>query len=230
MPTIMPAASPSRDQRWFELVLVLFIAFGSSFINSLFIMVQGPGTMASQQATRMASGILHEIICLALLGYILFRRGKKIRDLGLNWSILQVFTGLGLAVVAYIVYTLVGYLIYTIQRHLAIPESFHTPLQIFGHATWMMLLYSCINPFFEELIVRAYLMTELRELTGSWTIAVTASALIQASYHLYYGWSTATAIFFQFLVFSIYFARSRKATPLITAHAIFDLWSAIRMW
>jgi len=89
--------------------------------------------------------------------------------------------------------------------------------------------FALINPFFEELIVRAYLMTEVKSLTGSWTVATALSVIIQWSYHLYYGWDGSLSIAFTFLVFSIYFARTRKATPLIVAHGLLDLW-ALAYW
>jgi membrane protease YdiL (CAAX protease family) len=94
----------------------------------------------------------------------------------------------------------------------------------------MALPFAFLNPFFEELIVRAYLMSELTELTGSRLLAVAISVLIQSSYHLYYGWEGAIALSFQFLVFAIYYARTRKAVPLIIAHGFFDVYWLIRLW
>ncbi len=86
-----------------------------------------------------------------------------------------------------------------------------------------------MNPFFEELIVRAYLMTEVRTLTGSWILSAALSVVVQSSYHLYYGWGGAIALSFLFLAFSIYYARTQRATPIIIAHGIFDFLALIRM-
>ncbi len=94
----------------------------------------------------------------------------------------------------------------------------------------MAIPYSLLNPFFEELIVRAYLMTEVRALTGSWMLATALSVVVQFSYHLYYGWEGAIALSFLFLVFSIYYARTQRATPIIVAHGIFDIWGLVRMF
>ena len=87
-----------------------------------------------------------------------------------------------------------------------------------------------LNPFFEELIVRAYLMTEIRELTGSAWLAGAASVALQTAYHLYYGWERALSLGFLFLAFSIYYATRRKATPIVVAHGIFDIWGLVRLW
>ncbi len=86
-----------------------------------------------------------------------------------------------------------------------------------------------LNPFFEELIVRAYLMTELKFLTGSWAVAGIVSVLLQASYHLYYGWSRASTLVFLFVVFAIYYARKRKDTPIVVAHGVFDLIGFVQL-
>ena len=65
----------------------------------------------------------------------------------------------------------------------------------------MAVPYSLLNPFFEELTVRAYLMSEVQDLTGSMNLAAFLSVVVQFSYHLYYGWTGAIALSFQFLIF-----------------------------
>ncbi|MGO9543681.1 MAG: CPBP family intramembrane glutamic endopeptidase [Rhodomicrobium sp.] len=109
-------------------------------------------------------------------------------------------------------------------------HSGSTVRDIFGRPSIMAIPYSLLNPFFEELIVRAYLMTEVRALTGSWMLATALSVVVQFSYHLYYGWEGAIALSFLFLVFSIYYARTQRATPIIVAHGIFDIWGLVRMF
>jgi membrane protease YdiL (CAAX protease family) len=87
-----------------------------------------------------------------------------------------------------------------------------------------------LNPFFEELIVRAYLMTEVLDLTGSSSLAVALSVAVQFSYHLHYGWVEAISLSFQFLVFALYYALSRRALPVIVAHSLFDISDLVRLW
>jgi membrane protease YdiL (CAAX protease family) len=90
--------------------------------------------------------------------------------------------------------------------------------------------FSLLNPFFEELIVRAYLMTEVMELTGSSTLAVALSVGVQFSYHLYYGWVGAISLSFFFLVFALYYVRSSCALPVIVAHGFVDVYALLRLW
>jgi Type II CAAX prenyl endopeptidase Rce1-like len=69
-----------------------------------------------------------------------------------------------------------------------------------------------VNPFYEELIVRAYLMTELLDFTASPLLAIFASVAVQFSCHLYYGWLIGTGLSAGFLVFSCIICAA--ATPL----------------
>ena len=97
----------------------------------------------------------------------------------------------------------------------------------YSNPSSMIIPFSLLNPFFEELIVRAYLMTEIAGLTGSYALAVAVSIAVQLSYHLYYGWAGVAALFFQFLIFSLYYARWKRALPVIIAHGFFDMSAAL---
>jgi membrane protease YdiL (CAAX protease family) len=61
----------------------------------------------------------------------------------------------------------------------------------FAHPSVVAIPFSLLNPFFEELIVRAYLMSEVIDLAGSPAFAVALSVAVQFSYHLFYGWAGA---------------------------------------
>jgi len=220
-----PAPADNRRLRGFELGLVLLVAFGNFFLNSFsyFAGVRAPIPANSSQNMRWTAALIQEAIALLLLGYVLSRRKLRIRDLGLRWSFRELRPGVLVAVASYTAYT-VGYLaLNALHRRLfgsaARDVNLHS---IFGFATIMMLVFSLLNPFFEELIVRAYLMTEVKNLTGSWFLAALVSTAVQISYHIYYGWTMALALGFQFLVFSIYYARTQRAMPVVFAHGVFD--------
>jgi membrane protease YdiL (CAAX protease family) len=80
-----------------------------------------------------------------------------------------------------------------------------------------------ISPVFEEMIVRAYLMSETIALTGSSALAILASVLLQTSYHLYQGLPYALSAGIIFLIFSVYYARTQRIVPVILAHLIWDI-------
>ena len=220
----------SKRKRWFELLLILLFAFSNSLLGSLFVLFTKNNTATSSADMHSLTGLVHETLCLALLGYVLSRRGLRLQSLGLRWSVRLLFIGFGLAIIAYHTYVLSAVIAVISQNlfhvHLGVSHTFQ---QIYQHPTWLSFPFFLLNPFFEELIVRAYAMTEIKALTGSWVAAVIASTIIQASYHLYYGWYDAFTLSLQFLVYSIYFARTRQVTPIVVAHGIFDVWGLIQM-
>ena len=123
--------------------------------------------------------------------------------------------------------TLIQVFHYSIYRSLATGP---TSNDFFAHPSPAAIPYSLLNPFFEELIVRAYLVTEVIDLTGSSTLAVALSVAVQFFYHLYYGWAGAISLSFLFLALALYYARSRCAFPVIVAHGFFDVYALIRLW
>jgi membrane protease YdiL (CAAX protease family) len=220
-----------KGLRWFEICLVLVIAFGSYFLTSLSVLEHGTSALPHLQNERWIIGIFQELIGLGLLRYVLLRRGIGFRQLGLRWSFREVGAGLLVAAASYLIYT-VGYSIVHAISHGIFPTSVSAVKfqDIFAHPSILAVLLFLLNPFFEELIVRAYLMTEIRELTGSWAAATVISVAVQTSYHLYYGWEGALSLAFQFLVFAVYYATTRRATPVIIAHGIFDIVGLLQLW
>jgi membrane protease YdiL (CAAX protease family) len=217
--------------RWFEVSLVLLISFGNSLFNSLYILSHGPNAAPRMSNARVLLGMLSEATSLALLGYVLWRRGRRFSDIGLRWSFRDLGVGAIVLVVSYLLYAAGSYALFFVHYWLVGTRIMGpSAKQIFGHPSIAFLPFSLLNGFFEELIVRAYLMTEVFELTGSKALAVLLSVLVQFSYHLYYGWWRAIAISFLFVAYSLYFARWRRALPIIFAHECFDLWALIRLW
>jgi len=105
-----------------------------------------------------------------------------------------------------------------------------TAIDFFGHPSVASIPLFLLSPIYEELIVRAYLMTEVIELTGSSALAVALSVGIQFSYHLYYGWAGALSLSLFFLALALYYARSRSVLPVIIAHGFVDVYVLIRLW
>lgn len=216
--------------RWFELALLLSIAFGHYIFTSLHVLITGQVNVSSPDF-RWAMSLFQEVTSVLLLGYILSRRKVQFADLGLRWSFRDLPRGVGVAIGSYCAYYLGYVAVHSI--HYAIFGAVHsgmTAQAIFGHTGVVAIPFALFNPFFEELIVRAYLMTEIKELTGSATLSVAMSVFVQTAYHLYYGWEGALSLGFSFLVSAIYYARTRRATPIILAHGAFDLFALLRLW
>jgi len=231
-PTVpLQPSGESRRQRWFEVGLVLLVAFGGAFLNAADLLHKGPAGFPQVSNARWAVGTIQEITALILLGYVLSRRGLRLRNLGFSWRVRDVGVGFlvaGTCFAAYLLGSIVVHLLhYGIYGYVATGPSGR---DFFAHPPVAAIPFFLLNPFFEEIIVRAYLMTEIMDLTGSVVLAIATSVLLQASYHLYYGWFGALSLSFQFLIFAIYYATKRRAIPLIVAHGFFDLYGLIRLW
>jgi membrane protease YdiL (CAAX protease family) len=154
---------PAGDKRyrWFELSLVLLISFGNSFLGGLDLMRSAPNSSLAFRDSRWVIQTVQELSCLLLLGYVLSRRRLRFRDLGLRWSLGDIATGLAVAVASYLSYTLGYLLVHSLLRALhASVSTGMTARGAFGHPSFAAIPVFLLNPFFEELIVRAYLMTE----------------------------------------------------------------------
>jgi membrane protease YdiL (CAAX protease family) len=92
----------------------------------------------------------------------------------------------------------------------------------------LSIAFICLNPFFEELIVGAYTMSEVMNLGGTRALAVVVSVVAQMSYHLYQGVASSLALTLLFTVFSIYYIRTRRIVPVILAHLCLDLLALFR--
>jgi membrane protease YdiL (CAAX protease family) len=220
-----------RRQRWFEVCLVILVAFGGHVLSALYYQIQGPNALPQASSSKFAGSIMQEITALLLLGYILSRRGLRFSSLGLRWSLTDLGMGLFVTAFSYAAYG-AGYMLVQTVHHLVYGSWADSPttLDFFMHPSVLAIPLAVLNPFFEELIVRAYLMTEVVELTGSSTLAVALSVFVQFSYHLYYGWGGAISVAFFFLALALYYARSRRVLPVIVAHGLSDVYALIRLW
>ncbi len=220
-----------RRQRWFEVSLVLLVAVAPACLNALHILQDGPSAAPRMSNARWLVGLVQEIAGLLLLAYVLSRRNLRFKDLGLRWSLKDLGVGLlvtGASFAAYLLGSTIVHLVhYWMYGSLAGGPSGR---DLFAHPSVAFIPFCLLNPFFEELIVRAYLMTEVLDLTGSSILAVAFSVGVQFCYHLYYGWAGAISLSFQFLIFSLYYLRSRRALPIIVAHGLFDICALVRLW
>ena len=211
-----------------ELTLVLLVAFSGSLTTALYWLRHGPPATPGVADWQWLNALLRASISLVLLGYVLSRSGRRFRDIGFAWSWRDLWHGLWVFSASRVAYLIARWVLYSTFLQHAL-RSAPSGRDFFGQPSLAASLFILINPFFEELIVRAYLMTEVRALTGSMALAVAASVLFQTAYHLYYGWWGAALLGVSFLVLSLYFARYQRALPVVIAHAIADLAAFARL-
>lgn len=209
-----------------ELLLVLFVAFASSLFAAFHIYLKGFSIEGvSDAAWRIANGVIRELLALAVLLYVLFRQGRSVRDIGLSfrWLDLPISVALygGAYMALYFAYIVLYYLYFFATGHIL--KIWADMSQLMGdHFSVVVIVFILINPWFEELIVRGYLMTEVLALNKNAWVAVVLSVGVQSLYHLYQGVPNVVLLAAHFLIFALYYAKTRRILPVILAHFYAD--------
>ena len=193
-----------------HLALVLWVSFTLPVIGSTFYLFNNPSssTTPTRQTYRLITALVAEVTSLLVLWYVVDKQGKTKTDIGLNFHFLDIFRGLGLFVVAvvasYIAYIPFQYIYRAYSGNFAAVKSLHS---MFGFGiSFLSVSFICLNPFFEEIIVRGYAMTEVISVGGSPALAIVISVAIQISYHLYQGLARVLLLAVVFSIYAIYFA------------------------
>jgi membrane protease YdiL (CAAX protease family) len=223
-----PAEVPSvsNAHRWIDLSLVLMVAFAASILGSIHLAFHpGPITYSN---IRLVLGILDEGIGLALFLVLFKRQGRRLQNIGFEFRWTDLPKALGLTVLAFtamvamIVTVRHAYFLITLRNLQEGPRSGFS-----GASIWLIVPFLILNAFFEEMLVRGYLMTELIDLRKSVVFAAVISLAVQTSYHLYYGVYGAAMVGCGLAVFAIYYARSRRLMPVILAHMLWDFTTVL---
>jgi membrane protease YdiL (CAAX protease family) len=188
--------------------------------------MRGTGVTAQYSAAveqyGYISALLSELTSLALLWYVLRQNGQTLGGIGLRFQIGDLGHGLLLIVGSSFAFqftrSAVVHVYESVAHHPPAPPV--SPLAGVQFS-FVLLAFVLLNPFFEELIVRAFLISEAAALTGSAAVAVAISVVLQTAYHLYQGIPNALGLGAFFLLFSLYYVRTQRAFPIIIAH----LWS-----
>ena len=214
--------------RIFEVVLLCLICFGGSILFVAHRLLNSSSSIRGRPDWLYAT--LHEVTSLALLWYILLRRSRSVSDLGFTWTNKDLPRSVLIFLLGTIAFSIVYGAIYLtgLTSTTSSAAGVRVGRLLFGGGVSLTtILFQFINPFYEELIVRAYVMTEVMQLTNSVFKAVMCSTLLQMSYHFYQGAPMALSEGATFLVFSIYYARTNRITPIILAHLYMDVWGTI---
>ena len=224
-----PRREDSMGLRKLELLLLLAIAIGPYLLSAVYVyLYKAPVRELSSVQLGLTHGITHQVTSLALLMYILFRQRRTLKDIGFSFRWLDIPVSLALYVASYLAF----YVTYLVSYYV---HFFVTggPLRLWDDASQIMgsrlsiavIIFICINPWFEELVVRAYTMTEVLAFSNNLWIAGIVSVGVQALYHLYQGVPNVIVLTASFAVFAFYYAKSRRILPVILAHLYMDVLS-----
>ena len=223
---ISPPAADKKVSRKLQFYLVLTVAFALLILSSLIIFF-GHRTLPAATTRRTSIAVVFQLIGLLCLYLVLRNQKRSFQDIGvrLPMKIAEIGHSFVLFFAVFPVGLLVGLLLFAIYA--VFDHTLHTSFNdaaLFGqHITIFTVLFVLLNPFHEELIVRGFLITEMEHFYGNTALAVFMSVLVQSSYHLYQGLAAVLLHASTFLVFSIYFVRTRRILPVVMAHMFLDV-------
>jgi len=220
-----------------EILIVLGLSLGMSAINSVVsLVVKLTATRALNQqttslnvplSTRPFFDVLFQLLDIvfavmpALLAIYLLNRSSPRPALGLDlrrwrsdvlWSI--VLAG---------VIGVPGLLLYLGARELGL----NTIVAAANLSGWwsgpVLVLSAAANGVLEEIVVVGYLLTRLRDVGWGVAAAITFSAVLRGTYHLYQGFGAFLGNAIMGVVFAVFFLRTRRLWPLVLAHTLLDV-------
>jgi membrane protease YdiL (CAAX protease family) len=130
------------------------------------------------------SGFFAEVSTLILFAVLYSRQGRKLSALGLGFQWTDLPKGLGLFFISFTAFWVASSAVARLGH--TIPFSWSAGM-LSATSLWYVVPFLFLNPFFEEIVVRGYLMTEIIELRSSTVMAALISLAFQTSYHVHYG-------------------------------------------
>ncbi len=236
-----PSSGLARRLLVVEVLLVLALSLGRSGIYALVNLIASataPGSLSQQKAVlngSLAPGrpwfdLTYQLLALGfgvmpvlLVGYLLARSDDDPRGL---WS-----TGAaehrrdtvrGLVLAAVVGGT--GLAFYLLTHALGVDLT--VVAESLPHVWWrypVLLLSALQNALLEEFVVVGYLMTRLRQVGLGTPAAITTSALVRGSYHLYQGVGGFLGNAAMGLLFGWLYTRWGRVTSLVVAHTVLDV-------
>ena len=226
---VQPEASkPDSRLLWIEISVVLLLIVLPNLFNSFaWSPPKGP---AASFAFQAASRLLHSFGEIALILFIIWRSGEPWRSFGICglkmapdfWGGIVVFL---LGKVAHRVLWSILYGVLSVSMIAWVtkrdPSAFSLPS---GLLEYGLLVVMCLaNGLAEELVMRAYLLRRLSQLTHSMAAACLISTTLFAAYHGYQGPTGVIGAFMLGLIYSGTFLAFRRLAPVALAHGLQDI-------
>jgi membrane protease YdiL (CAAX protease family) len=218
----------TKNIRILEFGLIQWIAFLPLIVSSIYYLLNGTPQYAENfRNFLIINGLISEFGAIALLIYVLFRQERNVFDLGFLFRKKDLLASVCLMILGSLA-TYISWLLIFFVNHSFNGDSLqvsHVITILDGSINVSIVLFVLLNPFFEELIVRAYTISEIEFLTNSKSCAVALSVFIQFLYHLYQSLPHALSIVGVSLIFSLYYVKYRRILPVILAHGFFDVYA-----
>jgi membrane protease YdiL (CAAX protease family) len=166
-------------------------------------------------------GVLSGVMPVALVVYLLFRSGESHHTIGLDRRKPRFDIGFGVGLAAVIGGAGLG--LYLIAHALGIALTVVVSnLPAYWWRDIVLALSAAQNALIEEVVVVGYLLHRLRQLGWSNAKALTASAFLRGSYHLYQGFGGFLGNAVLGVIFGWLYQRWGRVAPLVIAHTLID--------
>jgi membrane protease YdiL (CAAX protease family) len=218
----------NKKERFIDLIFVLSATCFIPIFFSVYSFLSGQQiydySKLNYELSYLGSAI-SKLLGVLILIYVLYKQGRTIHDIGYSFKSKDLIHAVLLAVSAYFIYLMIYQIIYPIIQSIDLtPKN----IDLFkGKMTIFYFLMTVINPWYEELILRAYVISEVKWFTQNAPLAIAISVFIQGIGHLYQGVFAAISVSILFLTFSIYYVKTSRITPVILAHLFYDIISMV---
>lgn len=182
-------------------------------------------TVISYGDAEIIHMLQYESAVLVFLFLFLKFQGRNLKDLGFSVSIDKITHGLILFIANYIIYLLLfrvfgDFLITSgTEGSSSAAVAYSINLSILP-----LILFSIINPIFEEFILVGYIASVVGKRFGL-IITLITSVFFRLSFHVYQGPLILLSILPMGILFTVYFWHKRSIVPLIIGHGVMDFLS-----
>lgn len=167
---------------------------------------------------RLLSTIAVEALAVAVLWPWLARRGWALRTIAGAPAPMDVVRGIGVFVLACL-----AFYVSAITWMVVVPRTQAAMMAATATGTaapWAIVLVSIVNPVVEEFLWLTYGVTAMSRY--GLRLAVFASIVLRVAVHSYQGILALTSILPLAIVFTVYYARTRRVWPVVVAHMFLD--------
>mgnify|MGYP006307018729 CR=1 FL=1 len=214
-----------KRERIIDLLILLAVSWFSLIITSIYVFKTGNIIQYDNMSFNFAFQIYNKLLSLGVLLYILHKQRRNIKEIGLSFRLKDILHSILIITLVFITQLLVRIILNPFLGYIdSTPNNIEF---IKTQISFWYILFIFINPWFEELIIRGYLMTEIKLFSKNIYLAVFVSVIIQSIAHLYQGYISVIFLTIMFLIFSIYFAKTKRIFPVILAHLFFDILAMI---
>jgi membrane protease YdiL (CAAX protease family) len=232
-----PWLRPECVDSWRRIALLLTVMIAPFLWSSFRAALHGSSTryllFFIQNRPFLGQGAV-EASMLAGFFYLLHRGGWRPADFSLRFSWWAPLQALGLWAATFVanagvvvVMLVLGF--YLRPHHGDFLQYLIAQRPIFPHGplplAWsVLILFSILNAYFEELVFMGYAFNQFAAKRGP-AIALAAVLVLRVGVHAYQGFAHAAGIGAVFLIFALWYWATRRLGSLVLAHALIDIAS-----